>query len=497
MNNTALIYDTLILNWYGIIVAAACFVGLLTACILRKLQRGSICDVLAVFCIGTPLAILLSRALYCICTDNNSGESAVKYFFSGMLRGGYGHYGAMIGVLIAVVAVSLIFKLNCGELSDCIAVVGAGIIAAGRFANDFCRSEIGWEIAPNKYTVADLTDGAARLAVYKLDGMVESVICVICLVWFMAAYIPKKAKYTKGNIALIFFSLHGLNQVVMDSLCDESLYLFNNPFVRVSQIFGILSWLGIIVYLIIRMIMKKSFKKAYWFIAAAFIPLVAIGVKMQWRMGRANYISGRKIMGVCMALIGLLSLLMFIFSEFVADEKKEPRKKAYFGLINNTLDDGLEDDFDLPQTQTAIQAFIKNEEAQENTRREYAVRAESQENVRRSTADVEAERIAQRDAHRRAAAESQRIAQENARRQAAENAKKQARDSERRQEVLRQQGRIPRPDKEIYSSYATFQNDDDDLDYPFPDTCVKQEQKSHRMSQSDLDELRKMFDEMD
>ncbi len=325
MNRTALIYEGLSLDWFGVIVAAACFVGVCVTCLLRKLQKGSINEILTIFCIGTPLALILARVQYCL-SKVDLDALGVGYIFTGMHEGGYGLYGAMGGILLAVLLTAVLWSSSTGELADCVATAGAGIIAVGRFATRFTMDALGFAMPSNAFTVHNEVDGLDYLAVFYLDGIVESVIFVVCIGLFLFNYGRKESRYTKGNIALIFLMLHGLNQVVMDSLNTMTLCLFNNEFIKASQIIGIVSWLVIIIVFICRLIKKQLFKKEYLGIIAAFVGLVIVAVFMEYRVGNSNYVSAHIVMGACMVIMAILSLIIVAISE--SKPKSSPVEEA-------------------------------------------------------------------------------------------------------------------------------------------------------------------------
>lgn len=320
MNRTALIYDSLSLDWFGVIVAAACLAGLCIACILRKLQKGSVNEILTAFCLSVPCAIIIGRIQYCI-SKIEIDQEGLGYVFTGMRDGGYGLYGAMLGVLIALLISAKICGVSFGEIADCVAAAGAGIITVGRFATRFTSAEIGFPMEANVFTQLNEADGLNYLSVYIFDGAVEAVIFVFCLCMFMRSYIPKTQRYSQGAVAMVFLMLHGLNQVVMDSLRTDVLALFGNEFVKSSQIIGILSWLVIISIFIFRAVKKHTFKAWHLLIIAAFIALIIIAITKEYRVGSSNYVSAHIDMGICMAIMAVLSMIIFALSEARTVEK--------------------------------------------------------------------------------------------------------------------------------------------------------------------------------
>lgn len=315
MNKTALIFGGISVDWFGVLVAAACLTGVCVACLLRKYQKGSANEVMTVFCVGAPLAVILSRLQYCL-SEVDLKYTGIGYILSEMNEGGYGLYGAIGGVLAAVFVSAAVWQVKAGRLADCIAAVGAGVIAAGRFATRLTPDQRGFALAPGAFTVKSETDGLNYLAVYLLDGIVETVIFAVCLGLYFFIYRKSSKQRGEGKIAMVFLMLHGLNQVVMDSLRTDSLCLFDNDFIKASQIIGILSWLVIISVFFYQAVKnQKKFPIVYWVIIAAFVALIIISISKEYRVGSSNYISAHVTMGICMVIMAILSMYVFFESE--------------------------------------------------------------------------------------------------------------------------------------------------------------------------------------
>lgn len=315
MNKTALIFGGISVDWFGVIVAAACLIGVCVACLLRKYQKGSVNDVLTVFCVGAPLAVIFGRLQYCL-SELDLSQTGIGSIFTEMNEGGYGLYGAIGGVLAAVFISAAVWQVSAGKLADCVAAVSAGVIAAGRFATKFTPDERGFALDPGTFTVHSETDGLDYLAVYLLDGIVETVIFAVCLGLFFFIYGKKHERRSEGKLTMVFLTLHGLNQVVMDSLRMDSLCLFNNDFIKASQIIGILSWLIVISIFFYQAVKnQKKFPKQYWVIIAVFVVLIVISISKEYRVGSSNYISAHVTMGICMVIMAAISMYIFFESE--------------------------------------------------------------------------------------------------------------------------------------------------------------------------------------
>lgn len=301
----ALIYGNISISWFAVFVTMGCFVGFVIACVLRKFQQRSVSDVFIVVTFAVPLALILARIQYCIF----SGDSFNNFLeMLNISNGGYGLYGAILGVAAAVFVADRLFNTDGpGSLTDCVALGGAFAVMVGRFATGFTGSEIGYEVGFKVLAVYDADEDLYNLAVYMLDGIMEAVVFAVCLAFFIISLNGANKEIAGGKTAMLVIALHGTNQVVMDSMRADALKLGLNDFIKVSQILGILSCVAVIVYFMFLSIKKNSFKKYHAISIAVILLCIVFGILSEYRVGNGNYITKHLLMFSCMVVLAGLT----------------------------------------------------------------------------------------------------------------------------------------------------------------------------------------------
>lgn len=305
-NQLALIYGDLNISWFAIFVFAGCLIGTMLACFLRKISGKNASDVFILVTFAVPIAVIFARIQYCVFADENFSN---VFDMLDLSNGGYGLYGAILGVFAAAVIVNLLFKMGgVGSLLDCAALGGVFAITVGRFATHFTGTEIGYEVSFNVLSVPDANGNVNNLAVYMLDGILEAVIFAVCLAFFMIQFKNKNEKALCGTTALIALALHGTNQVVMDSLRSDALKLGANDFIKISQIIGIITCVVVLVYFMVRVIKRDALKKYNMLHIIIILLCIVFGILSEYRVGNGNYISKHIMMLACMAVLAALTV---------------------------------------------------------------------------------------------------------------------------------------------------------------------------------------------
>lgn len=306
-NQLVLVYGTIKISWFAVFTSAACLIGMVLACILRKAQKKMVSDIFITVVFSVPLGLFFGRLIYAIFPPGDGFLSFAE--FADVNIGGYGLYGVIFGgILAAFIACKAFHAEGVGSLLDCLAVGGALAITIGRFATCFTGAETGYDVKFKIFTVYDSVQDIYNLAVFQLDGIYEAIIFVVCFCFFMYCLNSKKNSHTDGKTALLMLALHGTNQVVMDSMRADALMLTFNRFIKVSQIIGILCCVAVLVYLIVLDTKKVGFKKSHSATIVLIIIAVILGVFGEYRVGSANYIRNHLIMFSGMVLLDVLTL---------------------------------------------------------------------------------------------------------------------------------------------------------------------------------------------
>lgn len=300
-NRLAVIYHYVYVSWFGVFVAIGIFAGIAVAVMLRGRQKKAfadkrifLSDIYICTAISMPLALVGARLFY--------GVFSFSEFDSpiGLLRfsaGGYGLYGAFLGVLAgAWLTVKQFGVYSLGTLLDCLAVGGALTIAVGRFATVFTGSELGYEVGFRFMTVYDAMQSSYTFAVYQLDGVLETVIFFVSLWFFHYCMTRGKRERIGGKTAMVMLALHGAGQVLCDSMRADALKFPLNEFIKVSQIVGIVCCLAVLVCFFVLSVRRIGWKVRHFVILPLIPLLVALGVFGEYRVGSGNYISNHLIM---------------------------------------------------------------------------------------------------------------------------------------------------------------------------------------------------------
>ena len=329
-NQLMLVYGTIKISWFAVFTSAACLIGMVLACILRKAQKKMVSDIFITVVFSVPLGLFFGRLIYAIFPPGDGFLSFAE--FADVNIGGYGLYGVIFGgILAAFIACKAFHAEGVGSLLDCLAVGGALAITIGRFATCFTGAETGYDVKFRVFTVYDSEQDIYNLAVYQLDGIYEAIIFVICFCFFIFCLNNKKSRGTDGKTAMLMLALHGTNQVVMDSMRADALMLSFNRFIKISQIIGILCCVAVLVYLIVIDTKKTGFKKTHSATIMLIIIAIILGVFGEYRVGSANYIRNHLIMFAGMILLDFLTLSYTVKSvkpQSVTDDNTASVKKA-------------------------------------------------------------------------------------------------------------------------------------------------------------------------
>ena len=305
-NRLALIYNGLNISWFGIFVAAGCLVGMFIAAILRKIQHQPMSDVFICTAFGVPLGLFLSRCFYCV--FSLSEFSGIRQIVD-LTNGGYGLYGAIFGVFLSAFISSVLFNMdNFGGLMDCMAVGGTFAITVGRFATGFTGSELGYEVNFSIMAVYDETHDLHTFAVYMLDGILEAVIFLVSLCFFIFCIRKGKSEFIGGKTALVMLALHGTNQVLADSMRADALKLGANEFIKISQIVGIVSCVAVLIYFIVSSVKMNKFTLKYTVSIILMLLCIVLGVLAEYRVGNGNYISKHLVMLGAMLILCVMTI---------------------------------------------------------------------------------------------------------------------------------------------------------------------------------------------
>lgn len=218
--------------WYGIIIAF----GMILAFIYgsREFKRCKLKqdDLLNMFLISVPVAIICARLYYVIFSFDQYRNNPIEII--DIRNGGIAVYGSLIGAGIVVVAYCVKKKINIGLILDILAVgflIGQSI---GRWGN-FVNGEAFGTSTTLPWAMTIKSEGVTYAYMVHPTFLYESL-------WDAAGVIIllllKKHKKFNGEIFCAYILWYGLGRFWIEGLRTDSLYIGT---LRISQIVALIS----------------------------------------------------------------------------------------------------------------------------------------------------------------------------------------------------------------------------------------------------------------
>jgi len=268
MNGVAFFTDNSSISYTAIYVVMGVTAGLFCSLMTSKFYNQKVTPVLATATLSLITAILCSRIVYWYCCPEQFDG-----FVSAILSlgdGGYSLTGAIIGVLLAAVAVRLVHISNdLPTLLDCLAPGSALCIAVGRMGGFFSNDDKG------NYIFTDSRFQRLPFAVLVQDSVTESAewrfasffweslagYAIFFLLLFFVLQPLKKDNRCKGDIFMAFLSLFGATQATLESTRYDALHMRSNGFVSMMQLTALIMLLIPLVYYSIKNIRTEKNSK--------------------------------------------------------------------------------------------------------------------------------------------------------------------------------------------------------------------------------------------
>lgn len=288
-SSTTQIYYTAIIVGFGIIAA------IVYAVLLRWYARAGSSGLLCTVAGSMILAPFFSRLFYWYCSYeqfDGFGDALAT-----PSRGGYSLLGSMVGVLTACVIVRAIGLVrSLPALLDCLAPAAALGIGIGRLAGFFGASDKGKMIYTDKDSqglpvsvmVYDQSSGAQewRFATFYYEALAGLVICVATTLLFIELYKNINNVSRTGDVFLVFISLYGASQMVLESTRYDALFLRSNGFISLMQIASIIMLMLPVVIFSIRGIRGGGLTKTYIICWVAVLILIESAVYLEYYVQR-------------------------------------------------------------------------------------------------------------------------------------------------------------------------------------------------------------------
>ncbi|MBQ3222415.1 MAG: prolipoprotein diacylglyceryl transferase [Clostridia bacterium] len=243
--------------WYGVVIASAVLLGVLTAA-LRENKQGLPKDSAVDFAlVCMPVAVVFARLYYVAFQWDQYAPDPIKIF--DIRSGGLAIYGGLIGGALAAILVVKWKKIRYGRLADLVApslALGQGI---GRWGNFFNQEAYGraitdpaWQFFPAGVYIENMQQWHMAAFFY------ESAWCIF--IWLLLEILIRKGAFDKrrdGDVFAWYGLLYCAERSVVEGLRTDSLYWGS---VRVSQAASLIAMAVVLVWFILRV--KENRKKA-------------------------------------------------------------------------------------------------------------------------------------------------------------------------------------------------------------------------------------------
>lgn len=232
--------------WYGISIAFGVVVALLLAQYTCKLVNIDYDDMLTVFLITFPLAIVGARLYYVIFEFDQYRDNLMSIFNT--RRGGLAIHGGIIAAIIVVAIYCNKKKINFFDIMDMAApciILAQGI---GRWGNFFNQEAHGGPVTeafisrfPEFIQKGMLIKGTYYHPTFLYESIWNVLVCLVLL------YMLKKVS-KKGVIFFSYIGLYSVARLFIEGLRTDSLMIGSIRMAQLVSIIGILIWVAGVIY---------------------------------------------------------------------------------------------------------------------------------------------------------------------------------------------------------------------------------------------------------
>lgn len=219
--------------WYGIIMAAACGLGVALAYRRCKSLGHDPEFLIDLTFFLLPVSIVFARIYYVIFEWEFYFKNPSKIF--AIRDGGIAIYGAVIGGLFAIWLFRKFYKKPLPSFLEICDILAPSLIlgqAIGRWGNFVNQEAYSYIVAPSwmKFPLAVYIEaiGQWRLATFFYESLWNFMVFG-ALMWY------SKKERKKGNVFLWYVVLYGFGRMFIEGLRSDSLWLIPG-YIRVSQL---------------------------------------------------------------------------------------------------------------------------------------------------------------------------------------------------------------------------------------------------------------------
>ncbi|WP_251861016.1 prolipoprotein diacylglyceryl transferase [Clostridium sp. Marseille-Q2269] len=252
MNPIAFHIGNLQIRWYGVIISIGVALGLLLAIYTCKIRKASYDELINIFLVAFPSAIIGARLYYVIFEFEDYKDNLINIF--NIRQGGLAIHG---GIIFGVLTVYIYIKHKKESFFKYLDVAAPSIIlgqAIGRWGNFFNSEAHGGPVTkefiskfPQLIQKGMFIQGAYYHPTFLYESIWNFIICIFLI------YILKKTE-KKGLVFMSYVGLYSLGRLFIEGLRTDSLYL--GP-IRVAQLVSI-SGIFLSLFFIYNIIKKSA-----------------------------------------------------------------------------------------------------------------------------------------------------------------------------------------------------------------------------------------------
>ncbi len=245
--------------WYGVIISLGMILAVLYVLYRAKHNENIKADHVFDYAIWAVLSGVVGARTYYVATkfEEYKADTPLETFKNciAIWEGGIAIYGAIIGGLLAVIAVSYAKKIKLGKALDMISPAVMLAQAIGRWGN-FCNAEAHGGPTDLPWRMGIRNDENPTAIFVHPTFLYESLWNILGFVLINLFY--KKKKYD-GQIFVMYLTWYGFGRMLIEGLRTDSLYVGD---FRISQVIGFLCFFIGICFLtameIVRYLRKKD-----------------------------------------------------------------------------------------------------------------------------------------------------------------------------------------------------------------------------------------------
>ena len=249
--------------WYGVIITAAIICGVMYVMHRAKKEKLLEDDVYDYALIVVSTAILFARLYYVVFDPNPHYDTFIDVI--AIWEGGLAIYGGIIGGALAVFLVSKWKKVYFSRFADMICpavMIGQAIGRWGNFTNGeaygsvtkfdflFWSFDISETVASSPLLMRVNFVNAQPTFLYESVWNIIGFILIITVI--------NKKRVFSGMTALFYFAWYGFGRMFIEGLRTDSLYVPGTSTLRVSQLIGVLTFVGALSAIILLSLRAKK-----------------------------------------------------------------------------------------------------------------------------------------------------------------------------------------------------------------------------------------------